>query len=206
MGLVTKAFCRNFPSLASTTKLPDALLDILITTCSRSIERFCQRTFLSTTYTNQLMDGTGARAIILPNFPLVSISAIGIRNNDNVWSAIDPTNVEFETDVTRSDGEVWFAPGITDLYTWFPQGERNIRMTYVAGFATIPEDVQMGAALWIAHAFQSSRRDQTKQSEQIGKYGYTNVSPSTSAFHPEFSAYPPDEARRFLSSYRKFSI
>jgi hypothetical protein len=55
----------------------------------------------------------------------------------------------------------------------FPQGNMNIRVDYVAGYATIPENVQQACVQLAADLSSINKRDQTVQSVKIGPFAKT---------------------------------
>lgn len=206
--LTTVAFCRSLNVLKSSIKLSNTSLETFIRVASAATQKWCARRFTSQAYTDVILDSDGRRSILLPEFPLISLEEIHFRQGDE-WDEQDVDNFEFETDPTRSDGELLLASSASGFafdYSYFPKGSRTVKVSYTAGFAEIPEDIQMGVALWVAHLFATGSKNQVKASETIGKYSYTNASGSTSSFNPQFASYPPDDARKFLAAYRKHSV
>jgi len=55
----------------------------------------------------------------------------------------------------------------------FPHGKSNIFVWYKAGFATVPEDVQLVATRIVVDLYYASNRDSTMKGEKLGDYSYT---------------------------------
>jgi hypothetical protein len=56
----------------------DSLLGVLITAYSEAVEKYCRRRFVSTAY-DELYDGTGARRLLLRQYPVQSVQAVRYR-------------------------------------------------------------------------------------------------------------------------------
>lgn len=55
----------------------------------------------------------------------------------------------------------------------FPRGRRNVRVDYVAGYATIPDDVQEACVQLACDLYYAGNRDSSVKSESLGPYSYT---------------------------------
>ena len=84
-----------------------------------------------------------------------------------------------------------------EVQTVWPRGRRNIRVVYTAGYATVPEDVQLAAAELAKEVYGKAQRDPTLLSETIGSYSYTqaaegslqNPTPILSALKDKLAMY-----------------
>ena len=57
----------------------------------------------------------------------------------------------------------------------WPIGMRNIRVSYVAGYSTVPEDIQEACAQWVANLYHQARRDPGLSQDQVpGAYSRTS--------------------------------
>lgn len=106
-------------------------LESLINSVSASIETYCSRKFLTREYT-EYHDGTGEPYIFPYNSPITTVSGIWI-DASWVWDgdAIDSTSYRIV-----NDNHIAFNNFIPYV------GEQNIKITYTAGYATVPYDVQ----------------------------------------------------------------
>lgn len=124
-------------SLGITGTSQDNLIRRKINQATDMIEAFCGKNngqhFASTTYTNEEYDGTGTNQLILRNNPVISLSNFSERNtteNDNDWTTIESR--DYFVDLTAGVIDCRF--GILNYWNLY-------KVTYVAGFATIPSDL-----------------------------------------------------------------
>lgn len=115
----------------------DAFIQRLVTSVSQTFRKYLNRDILAKTY-DELYDGTGTSRMMLVNTPVLSIALIEIgtppvtrsplvANRDYVFSQ--------QGMITLLTG--WAFPAGAPLYT---------RVTYNAGFATVPTDIAEKAA------------------------------------------------------------
>lgn len=124
-------------SLGITGTSQDNLITRKINQATDMIEAFCGKNngqhFASTTYTSEEYDGTGTSQLILRNNPVISLSNFSERNttqNSNDWTTIDTQ--DYFVDLTAGVIDCRF--GILNYWNLY-------KVTYVAGFATIPSDL-----------------------------------------------------------------
>ena len=72
----------------------DTLLEYLIKYSTDFIERYCNRRFMQTAYTDEEYDGTGTKYLVLKNYPVKSTATFTLERNkveDNTddWEDID---------------------------------------------------------------------------------------------------------------------
>lgn len=114
------------------------------------IERWCGKSpeqhFASTTYTDEEYDGTGINQLILRNRPITSITSFqsrGTSQNIADWDTFDSEDYFSDTVGLRS--------GVIDLTYSIGWGYNRYRVTYVAGYITIPSDLAEAAAMLAAY-------------------------------------------------------
>jgi hypothetical protein len=124
-------------SLGITGTSQDNLIRRKINQATDMIESYCGKNngqhFASTTYTNEEYDGTGTNQLILRNAPVISLSNFSERNtteNDNDWTTIETR--DYFVDLTAGVIDCRF--GILPYWNLY-------KVTYVAGFTTIPSDL-----------------------------------------------------------------
>lgn len=109
----------------------DTLFANLILSVTARIEKICNREFMLDTYTNELHDGSdlygsGRTILIARNAPISSVASVQYKAGTNTtpnW-----TNFNADTyDVDEASGMIYFDSPL-------PQGRRNIRITYTAGW------------------------------------------------------------------------
>jgi len=126
---VAEARLHDKAQLASATDFPNA---VIITEEAKIRTLFlgaCGRDFFPTVHTDEYQDGYGMSSIML-DWPLVmAVSAASIRS-DTTWTPL--TVAELAQLQPLDTGELYWDGG-----TW-PSGRRNVKVTYTAGYATVP--------------------------------------------------------------------
>ena len=124
-------------SLGITGTSQDNLIRRKINQATDMIESYCGKTndqhFAQTTYTSEEYDGTATNQLILKNRPVISLSNFSERNtteNSNDWTTIETT--DYFVDLTAGVIDCRF--GILNYWNLY-------KVTYIAGFATIPSDL-----------------------------------------------------------------
>lgn len=186
----------NYTNAASGTV--SALIDNLITEVDLAVGRYCGRinaagtaeTFSSATYTDEAYDGSASPYLTLRNWPVASVSAVKVKYPDSGTQTID-------TDTYRSDlrtGRVfrietkqdwdWLPdsfdqanrnqPGyFRGLYPRWPAGFQNILVTYTAGYATIPADLQGVATEMVVELYLNRTQNPRVSSRSAGGQSFT---------------------------------
>jgi len=133
--------------LADTSK--DTWVELLINAASDAIEKHCVRSFTQATYTHTL-DGHQNNEVVLPQWPVTSVTDLRV-DSDRVFGA----------DTIKDAAEYTVIDGVLRLHTSrFPEGSQNVRITYTAGYATIPSDLQLACMFYVEWSFrtQNDRR------------------------------------------------
>ncbi len=168
MALITAAEARVFiPSLTGTTD--DTELDTLIVRADALMAAWCgwgiadgasASSFEDATYTEYHDGPTENGSLALRVRPVVSVTTI---HDDSDWSYSTLVgSSDYTTDLRA--GRVWLNP--TATHSW-SSAHRAIRVVYVAGFATIPEEIKQATCLLVAHWWRL-RSTQGRQSISKG--------------------------------------
>jgi len=107
-------------------------LESLIDQLSEVFEGYCDRKFLSRSYTEYL-DGTGTYYLFPKHYPITSVSGI-YDNYSWTWTnsdAISGTNYRIKNDNCIVCNTVW------------GEYDQNIKIVYTAGYSTIPVDIKL---------------------------------------------------------------
>lgn len=111
----------------------DAVLNDLLAAASEEIRQYCRQDFDLAQF-EEAYNGSGNRWLQLSQFPVKSIVSVSVGGST----------------VSESDG---FGPGyiLTDralarVIGFWPEGFANCRVTYIAGYEAVPEDVQQACA------------------------------------------------------------
>lgn len=141
-ALTTVADVKESLSLASSYTAKDNLIIRKINQATAMIENYCGRRFKQTDYTNEEYDATGDRNIVLRQRPVTALTNFGSRDtsqNEDDW-----------TDILGEDYFLDGSAGVLDLNFEAYGGWNRYRVSYTAGYATIPPDVAEAAAILAA--------------------------------------------------------
>jgi len=184
-NLVTIERVKTYLEIANTETAQDVLLQDLIARLGAWAERYCDRSFAKATYTEQ-RDGDGMDTLLVRQWPLVSVTSL----------YDDPLRVfGAGTQIAASDFAVYANQGMIRLDGLvFSVGIQNVQVTYEAGYADIPEDLQQALIELIADRFRN-KENQGIRSLAIGSY---RVDYSEDEL--------PSEIRSVLEGYRRTRV
>ena len=129
----------------------DALLTRLISAASAFIESWLNRTISIQTY-NEKYDGTGQDTLMLSNYPIVSLSSISIYGvAQTLLNPGDFTSTGFS--ITNDQTQL-YGQNIT-----FDRGRQNVAVSYSAGYATVPLDIEQACLELCALKYKNLRGD-----------------------------------------------
>lgn len=166
-----------------------ALLENLIHEASRFLVSFCGRTFVSTTFT-EYYDGSGEAELILRVRPVISVTSV---HEDSLRA--------FGSSVLIDSGDymVLKEQGIIRLWNTraaFIRGAAVVKVVYVAGWATIPYDIQQAVKELVAlKYFKQNKRRHGVDSETIGE--------TTTGFN---TSDLPKDIKSVLENYRDMAF
>jgi len=150
-------------TLGITDSANDDILTRLINATTDYIESYCDRRFALTQYTDEYYNGYGDDELVLRQFPISEA-----EEDVPTISFIDKGT---ETAVSIDDCEIYYDEGII-YYSIFPKGRKNIKISYKAGYATIPADLAQ-ACIEIVVANYNRSKTVAVKSESIGSYSVT---------------------------------
>lgn len=155
--LTTLAKVKEFLGIGDT--LTDAVLSTLVSQVSRAIEAHCHRTFADTNYT-EYHDGDLANEVPLRQYPIISITSV----HEDTARAFGSSALVSADDYTFEKDS-----GLLLVDYRLPRGNRNVKVVYRAGYATIPTDVELAANKWAGVEF-NRRKSGGSVSESLGNY------------------------------------
>lgn len=172
-ALTTLARTKTFLGISGTAD--NDLLTSLINAATDFIERYCDRRFLKTTYTNEIYDGNGANKLLLKQYPVVSGAAFTLEKRDSVDNQSSFSTVDSDKYfVKNNEGIVEF---VNDIFYKYPQ---HYRITYQAGYdydnaATFLEGVGAGDleyACWklVGKIYKDRKQSSNVEAESLGNY------------------------------------
>lgn len=111
------------------------LINALISSASKAIENYCRREFALQERT-EYYNGEGCNCLVLGCRPVQSVISVRIISKEENLS---------------SESCVFFYPesGVIEGRHAFPEGLGNLRVTYTAGFETIPPAVDQAATILV---------------------------------------------------------
>lgn len=136
-----------------TYNLDDNILSQLLTAASAFIANFLSRDIFTATYT-EYRDGPGGFDLLTLNFPITAVSLVEING----------VAITLATD-TVMYGYTFNSRQISLRGFKFTRGRKNIKITYTAGYAAVPYDLEQACLELVAYKYKS--RDWAGQSSKI---------------------------------------
>ena len=185
-ALTTLAQVKEYLAIASSDH--DDLLERLIEAVSSQFNAYCGRKLRARDYSSQseddaydpdnaLLSGSGYAELLLPQYPVISLS--------NLW-------VEEVAVAPAASGTGWVldagAGVLTLLDRVFPRGRHNVALVYRAGFAAIPPDLAQAAIEQAAIRFQESAAGHGRLGVSARTLSDGSVSYHASALLPQVKA------------------
>ena len=131
----------------STTE--DDRIKLLINSCSIQFESACKRKIISATYT-EYHDGMGDDAIMLHQYPVTSVTSVYDDPDRDYESGdlVDSDDYMYDEDsgILRLEGGV------------FQNSKQNVKVTYVAGFTSTPDDIEIALYDWVAMRLHKAQK------------------------------------------------
>lgn len=119
--------------LLSTGVGDQARVETLINAASASANLYTGRLLAARSHTETL-DGTGRTTILLPEYPVNSITSLYVDGDRSFGATTEVTDYQY-----YDEGEIYYSGG-------FPDIRKCVRITWNAGYATVPEDLQIAIA------------------------------------------------------------
>lgn len=177
----------------------------LINSVTDWIEKYCGRRFKLTTYTDQQFDGQGGNKIVLPNYPIGTLTSLSFRSsglNEDDWETIASNlyHVDLNTGIITGTGSGKLSSGYL-----FAQGKYNMKATYTAGYnfdntSTFLSDVGAADLEYICWKLVATAYEKKGavgiQSERIGDYSVTYAK----------TAFENEEVKDILDKYASISV
>lgn len=159
------ALVKSYLSVQPQTVTDVGLLQQLVDAVSKAFRTRLNRDILSANY-DEVLDGTGTNRIVLGNYPVTAVSLVEVG---------PPSG---RTPLVLNQDYVWNKFGLQRLFGVFCADVAGVHVTYTAGFATIPSDLEDAATKTVAFRYkQLMRLGQNSKSQ-----GQETVTFDTSAF------------------------
>jgi uncharacterized phiE125 gp8 family phage protein len=148
-ALTTLATAKSHLSISPSDALQDVRLELLINAASEKIERYTNRILVSQGTIAELQHGRRENILLLKQWPIIAISAVSV---DYTAVHTAPANVLAASDYAISDD----LNSVLLINQTFPVGFNNIKITYTAGYVTVPSDLEL-ACLWLVEWYYLMR-------------------------------------------------
>jgi len=159
-ALVSLEEAKEVLNITDNSAEKDRLIERLIDRTTSLLESYCDRKFKARDYTNEEYDGDGTDYLLLDNYPVNSVDSLydDTTRVFNSSSLVDEDNYV----IYSEEGKIGVVSitGSPGFYAQFSEGKRNIRITYNAGYSSMPDDLKMIALEILIKKFQTydSRR------------------------------------------------
>ena len=141
----------------------DAVIVRLISQCSAAVANYTNRSLLSQSYTEKY-DGNSSSVLMLRQSPITAVSCLTLNGVD-----IAPS-----PDGILQDGYTFDATRLLLINRRFWRGQQNVAITYTAGYATVPGDVEEAVIEFVSDRLRLASRlgEKTKSLPQGGSVSY----------------------------------
>ena len=131
----------------------DALLELLIDSVSEAFNSRVGGMLAKATYTDKYIDGNGKESLILPNYPIISVTSMYEDDVLLTEGVSADYVVDYARGIIRRVGGVWL------------RGRQTIKITYVAGYVVqgatlgtgetaLPADLRLACSIQVAHEWK----------------------------------------------------
>lgn len=203
-ALITRQDFLDYIELNSITPAQATLIDKTIDGVTKYVENYCGRKFKykpasglgsynpdDTPY-DSIYDGTGKTRIYLINYPVISVGTLQT-------TYVVEDGVKDVSTINSDDYRLYKEEGIielvksTDIWGKFIEAPQSVEVYYKAGYATIPEDLQLAAKELVAMRWRDRRRDSLLKSESVKNVTFTY----------DLSRVVPEWVKDILDSYKR---
>ncbi len=168
-ALVTLDEAKGFVKVPLSETGDDSLLENFINECTHLIESYCNRKFKEREFTDQVT-GSGTKDLIPRQFPVISITELYDDTSRAFATPIDSANYM----IAKNEKGEGYAVERFDAY--FARGQRNVKLVYQAGYASIPYDIQLACKVCVAYYyFKQQQEDWTTATKSKGDEDITLI-------------------------------
>ena len=153
----------------------DTLFAALADHATAAVKNYCNRDFSGTTYT-EYHDGGGFGKLVLDHRPIISVTSV-YDDLDREWP--ESSLVASSDYVTRDkEGIVeWLhsASMFPSASACFADGQLNVKITYTAGYASIPDPAVQATIMLAAVLYHRGKQgaEGIAEEDEAGKYSVT---------------------------------
>ena len=180
----------------------DDRLQSLITSVSQLVKTYCANSFVDYNDTTSGVDKVetftlsyDTTSIQVSESPLISVSSVEERTSyDSAYTILDDTAYEYYID---TDTDTVFRTSGSGFSYW-AQGPGAVRITYRAGYATVPEDLKLAIVDLVTYYY----KDEYKPNKSMAGFSITNETSSSQWRNVSF----PDHIKRVLDLHKNVRI
>ncbi len=193
MSLVTLANYKAYLKIADASQ--DTNLTVIQTAVEKRVKNFLNRDLESATYTDEYYTGKGSNKLVLRQYPITSVASIkrydGISSGSEIWTTL--------VAYTNYDRLVLDAEA---CYIYLDNGQfecgvdNNYKITYTAGYSSIPDDIQMACKELLKVVWDNSPINQNR-------LGFLNAS-SNAGSGSENLSIDPDIENKILKKIEHY--
>ena len=189
--LTTLANCKSWLKLTAAQTTDDTILSRLISASSALLQSWLNRNILAQVYT-EVLDGQGNNQIVFANYPVTAVASLSI---DKI---IIPASIDggvLQAGYGFDDGRLWVIgyqftrnSGYANDFT---RGRGNVTVSYTAGYATVPLDIEQACIEMVSIKY--------RMRDRIGQKSVAMGGESTSFDTSDIPAY----IQILLQQYKK---
>lgn len=182
--LVTVEDFKQYKGIKSNDE--DGKLQMLVTSISKLVENYCNRTFANTAHVEYFDSKTNE--VILSNFPLISVTSVNISSDGGKTQTALVLDTDYFVDI-QNDKVLTVDGSVFNSYYTIPY--RSLEISYNAGYTTLPEDLKLA----IFDIIDYYRKEKSLPTQALGGATIDNALPYLA------NSFPP-QIRRVLDLYR----
>ena len=188
-ALHTLANLKSFLNFNDSDTSKDSFLNLIITSTDKYCKTYLKRDILETTYTNLELNGSGTEDLVLPQYQIVSITSL-YDDINRAWGS----DCLIDTDEYVTDLDYWIITLLDDNI--FNKAIKNIKITYKAGYSSVPADLSLSCIFFSSHVFKLSDMG----GGRFGKYSQQALDGSISYLDKKNI---PDDVREVWDLYKR---
>ena len=183
-ALTTLVTAKSWLKIPNATVTDDTLVELLINAASQTIEAECNRKLVAQSVV-EFRHGKSSNIMMLREWPINSVTEVKF---DLQSAFTSPETLVSPGDYTIGDDKM----SLIFHSRQIPRGYNNVKITYNAGYATTPSDLEM-ACLWVV-----SWMYQIRKSDDIGRSAKGKGDESTA-----FGQDAPDYVKTTIMRYKR---
>lgn len=182
----------------------DDLLNQLIAEVDTVIQNYTGRKSFESGVRTEYLDGNGKDELFLGHCPLTDVTGVWVDSDGYYGKGTDafPDESEWEEGSYfvpySEEADEDNASMLVALNRVWTEGRGNIKVTYTAGYETIPTDLELAANMLVALMRKGAEAGGPLESESLDRYSYKLLTNTNSQMYPEAGTI-----RSILARYRK---